>query len=99
MRDYFRALLRHTGRILWGPVERFITIVGGLVGILVVFNQPLTERLVNAYQGVPWWIGLLILGVLLLQAVFRAGYEVWKEDNAAHENARAAIERVERERD
>ena len=69
------------------------------MGILVVFNQPLTERLVNAYQGIPWWIGLLIIGTLLLQAIFRAGYEVWKEDKAAYEKARAMVEQAERERD
>jgi hypothetical protein len=83
VRDYSKTLLRHTGKILWGPIERFITIVGGLVGFLVVFNQPLTDWLVRKYEGIPWWIGLLILGALLLQAVFRAGYAAWKEQEQA----------------
>jgi hypothetical protein len=94
VRDYFKSLLRHTGRILWGPIERFITIVGGLVGILVVFNQPLTDWLVRKYQGIPWWIGLLILGALLLQAVFRAGYVAWKEEKEAHEKHKAENEEL-----
>jgi hypothetical protein len=92
VRDYFKALLRHTGRILWGPIEKFITIIGGLVGILVVFNQPVTDWLVRKYQGIPWWIGLLILGALLLQAVFRAGYVAWKEEKEAHENLKVENE-------
>jgi hypothetical protein len=99
VRDYSKILLRRTGRILWGPVERFITIGGGLVGILVVFNGSLIEWLVSTYQGIPWWVGLLILGALLLQAVFRAGYALWKEEEQAREKAEARLQNADQERE
>jgi hypothetical protein len=69
------------------------------VSLLVIFNPPLTERLVSIYQGIPWWVGLLILGTLLLQAVFRAGYAVWKEEKEAREEAQQQRDELKREND
>jgi hypothetical protein len=91
VRDYFNVLLRCTGRILWGPFERFITIGGGLVGILVVFNESLLNQAVSTYQGIPQWIGFLVLGILLLQAIFRASYMLWKNERQARKKAEGQL--------
>jgi hypothetical protein len=97
VRHYSKILGRRAWDILWGPIERFITVGGGLVGILVVFNQQLIDWLVGAYQGIPWWVGLIILGGLLLQAFFRAGYKLWQDAEQEREDAEQARAKLERE--
>lgn len=67
------------GAMLRGPTERFITIVGGVVGMLVVFNEQLMDSAVGACQAIPSWWGLVLLGVLLLQALLRASYAEYRE--------------------
>lgn len=76
---YSDKLARRTWGILWGPIERFVTIGGGVVSFLVVFNHPLLESLVRQWQGVSWWWGLVLMGTLLLQAFFRASYKEYQE--------------------
>lgn len=97
MRHYSKILGQRAWNVLWGPIERFITVGGGLVGILVVFNQQLIDSLVDAYQGIPWWVGLVILGGLLLQAFFRAGYKLWQDAEKERKDAEREREELRQE--
>jgi hypothetical protein len=95
VRHYSKILGQCAWGTLWGPIERFITIGGGLVGLLVAFNQRLIDWLVGTYHGIPWWVGLIILGALLLQAFFRAGYKLWRVEQQARQTAEHERDKAE----
>src|SRR5215212_3898389 len=45
------------------------------------------KSLLRWWEGLPWWVGVLLLGALFLYATLRAGYELWKEEEQARRNA------------
>jgi hypothetical protein len=85
---YRKKLLQRARHILWGPIE----VAAAVLGLLVLLSRPVMDYLLKLWEGLPWWVGALLLGALLLYALLRAGYELWKEEEQARRKA-------ERERD
>jgi hypothetical protein len=45
------------------------------------------DWLLKMWEGLPWWVGVLILVLLMFYALVRAGYELWKEEETARKKA------------
>ncbi len=55
------------------------------------------DYLLSLWEGLPWWVGLLLLVLLAAYALVRAGYELWKEEEGAREEAQAQLQKTEQE--
>jgi hypothetical protein len=89
--SYRKRIYRRTKRILWGPTE----VIAALVGLAVIFNRPVMEFIVRVWQGLPWWVGALILAGLLLYAIGRASYEEYREVEQERDALRARVKELE----
>lgn len=53
------------------------------------------DYLLRLWEGLPWWIGALILGCLAIYALLRAGYELWNEEQQAHQKTEGQLKNTE----
>jgi hypothetical protein len=92
---YRKKLLQRTRYILWGPIE----VAAAVVGLLVILSRPVMDYFLKLWEGLPWWVGVLLLAALLLYALLRAGYELWKDEEQARQKAEAQLRQLGQERD
>jgi uncharacterized protein YjbI with pentapeptide repeats len=90
-RSYRKEMYQRVKRILWGPTE----VIAAVLGLLVILSRPVMDYLLELWEGLPWWVGALLLGALLLYALLRAGYELWKEEGQARQKADAQLKNTE----
>ncbi len=90
---YRKNLIRRARHILWGPVE----VIAAVVGLLVILSRPVMDYLLKLWEGLPWWVGVLLLGALVSYAVLRAGYELWKEEQQTRQAAEQGNSRLQGE--
>jgi hypothetical protein len=80
---YRKKRIKRAWRILWRPIE----VTAAVAGLLIILSRPVMKSLLRWWEGLPWWVGALLLGALFLYATLRAGYELWKEEEQARRNA------------
>lgn len=91
--SYRKKLTRRARHILWAPVEG----AAAVLGLAILLSRPLMDYLLRLWEGLPWWIGALILGCLAIYALLRAGYELWKEEQQARQNTEAQLNQLQDE--
>jgi len=92
---YRKRLIRRTRRILWGRVE----VIAAVVGLLVIASRPLMDWVLSIWEGFPWWVGVLILILLISYALVRSGYELWNEAEEEHKKTREKLRVSQQERE
>jgi hypothetical protein len=55
------------------------------------------DYLLRLWEGLPWWVGLLVLVFLAAYALVRAGFELWKEEELARGKAETQLQATEEE--
>lgn len=59
---------------MWAPTTRLVTGGATVLTLIAFLNEPLMAPIVSTWQGIPWWVGLLVVVPLVLYAVVRASY-------------------------
>lgn len=90
-------MARRAWRILWGPTTRIVTGSATVLTLVSFLNQPLMSAIVSTWQGIPWWVGLVVLVPLLFYAFVRASYEEYRAGERAREKLQSRITDLENE--
>ena|SRR5215207_955502 len=76
---------------MWGPTAKFFTGSATLLTLIAFLNQPLLSLISTTWQGIPWWVGLVVVIPLLFYAFVRASYEEYRAVIESHTGSGTAV--------
>lgn len=67
-----------------------------MLTLIAFLNQPLLSFIAVTWQGIPWWVGLVLLPPLFFYAFVRASYEEYREVEGELDALRARVEELQK---
>lgn len=74
-----RRWIREMPGIAWNETDRWFRNGALLLAVVAFVDRPLAVKIVDGWPGIPWWIGLIALGLLAGYAALKAIYNEFSE--------------------
>ena len=78
MLRFYARLINRAFRVFFESTDRWQNILGlalYLLGLLTIINQQLVKLVTDTWQGIPYWIGFIVLATLFTYGFLKANYD------------------------